>query len=62
MSSEQNYILDELSGGCVLAFSLLLAFDQHAMPDAETQGTRAFQLSDLGLPARYGAIPSPSRT
>ena len=59
MSSDQSNILDDLFLGCALTAFLQVAFEQRAMPDAETTRRRAYQLYEDALRARNGAIPSP---
>jgi hypothetical protein len=59
MSSEQNDILDEMFLGCALSAFLQVAFEQGAMPEAETTRRRAYDLNEDALRSRNGAIPSP---
>jgi hypothetical protein len=59
MSTEYDNILDELFHGCALTAFLQVAFEQGAMPDAETTRRRAFDLYEQALRAKNAVSPSP---
>jgi hypothetical protein len=61
MADDYDDILDDLFLGIALTAFLQVAFEQRAIPDAETTRRRAYQLYEDALRARNGAIPSPRR-